>query len=381
MENIKDIDSIFNGKNILITGATGTIGRELVMHLVKYKPNVIRVFSRDEAKQLRMQQEMRLCLHSDNSIENVRDNVIRYLIGDIRDEKRLRQALKEIDIVFHTAAMKHVLACEYNPFEALKTNVLGTQNLIDASIEAGVEMFVYTSSDKAVNPSNAMGASKLFAEKLVTAANYYKGHSKTCFFTVRFGNVLGSNGSFTLNIFEQISRDREVTLTDPRMTRFVMSIQDATQLILKAATLARGGEIFILKMPAVKIKDLIETMIEEIAPRFGLIPADIKIKEIGAFPGEKLYEELLTEEEGMRAIERDELFIIPAQIQELVRKDATPDYGVLSIEKQMPGRYDSKQQPHLDKTAIQALLRDSGLIRLAEGSAKKNAKDSGCYRT
>jgi FlaA1/EpsC-like NDP-sugar epimerase len=235
---------------------------------------------------------------------------IRFLLGDVRDERRLEQALEGIDIVYHTAALKHVLACEYNPFEALKTNILGAQNLIEASIKAGVKKALLTSTDKATNPCSAMGVSKLMAEKLFTAANYYKGRHKTVFATVRFGNVLGSRGSVIPLLEKQIKDGGPVTITDYKMTRFVMTIEQALRLIFTATAFCQGGEIFIPKMEAVRIYDLIIEIIKKLAPRYGYSPKDIRIKKIGSQPGEKLYEELLTPEEELRALELRDMFIL-----------------------------------------------------------------------
>jgi len=174
---------LFKNKKILITGGTGSIGQEIVREVLKHEPAVVRILDIDETKQFELQQEY-------EDYEN-----IRFLLGDIRDKERLYRAIEDIDIVFHTAALKHVQACEYNPFEAVKTNVIGTQNLIDVAIDEEVEKVIFTSSDKAVNPTNVMGATKLLAERLITSANYYKGARKTVFSSVRFGNVLGSRGS------------------------------------------------------------------------------------------------------------------------------------------------------------------------------------------
>jgi FlaA1/EpsC-like NDP-sugar epimerase len=176
--------ALFKGKKILITGGTGSIGQEIVREILKYEPEVVRILDVDETKQFELQQEY-------GNLENVR-----FLLGDIRDKERLSRAIEDIDIVFHTAALKHVLACEYNPFEAVKTNVIGMQNLIEVAMDEEVEKVIFTSSDKAVNPTNVLGASKLLAERLITSANYYKGVRDTIFSSVRFCNVLGSRGSF-----------------------------------------------------------------------------------------------------------------------------------------------------------------------------------------
>jgi len=297
----KKLKKLFFKKRILVTGGTGTLGNEIVKAILKFNPEVIRIFSRDEIKQHELQQEL-------GSYRNTR-----FLLGDIRDERRLEQALEGIDIVYHTAALKHVLACEYNPFEALKTNILGTQNLIEAAIKTGVKKAILTSTDKAANPCNTMGVSKLMAERLFTAANFYKGKHKTVFSTIRLGNVLGSRGSVIPVLKKQIKDGGPVTITDYKMTRFVMTLDDALKLIFTATKYAQGGEIFISKMKAVRICDLIKEMIKQIAPHYGYSLQSIRIKKIGLQPGEKLDEKLLTLEEGMRALENKDMFILLPQ--------------------------------------------------------------------
>lgn len=296
----------FEGRNILITGGTGTVGRQLVYSLLPHKPNVVRIFSRDENKQFLLQKELR-----------GRGNA-RFFIGDVRDKERLTHAMSGVDYVFHTAAMKHVNACEYNPFEAMKTNLIGSQNVIESALEAGVKKVILTSTDKATNPCNTMGVSKLFAERLFTAANYYKGRAETLFSAVRFGNVLGSAGSALPLFKQQIESGGPVTVTDPDMTRFVLTKEQALDLVFKSTRLAKGGEIFILKMPVVVLKDLVEAMINIYAPDR---KNKIEIQRIGIQPGEKPYEELMTEEEVTRAVETDDMFILLPQVPELFEKE------------------------------------------------------------
>jgi UDP-N-acetylglucosamine 4,6-dehydratase len=292
--------SIFQDKNILVTGGTGSIGREIVRKVLQYKPNVVRVFNNDETELFNMEQEL-------GNYPN-----IRFLVGDVRDKERLQRAVEGIDFVFHAAALKHVPLCEYNPFEAVKTNVLGTQNLIEAAMEEEVEKLITISTDKAVNPVNVMGATKLLAERLTVSANYYRGTRRTVFSCVRFGNVLDSRGSVVPLFREQIKRGGPVTITDPDMTRFVMSIPRAVDLVLKAAEIARGGEIFIFKMRALHIRDLAEVMIEELAPHYGYAPESVRIEISGKRAGEKLYEELLTEDEALNVSETGDMFVVTA---------------------------------------------------------------------
>jgi len=343
------ISKFFKGKSILITGGTGTVGSALTKELLKLKPEKIRIYSRDETKQFEMQQE--LCDYPD---------IMRYFIGDVRDLERFKQAIETTEIIFHAAALKHVSACEYNPFEALKTNVIGTQNVIDAAIATKkVEKVIYISTDKATNPSNTMGVSKLFAERLVSAANGYKGLRKVIFSGVRFGNVMGSRGSLIPLIKKQIETQNYVTLTDPTMTRFVLSIGQAINLVLQSAEIARGGETFILKMPVVNVKDLIEVLIEHYAPQYGKSPKDIEIKVIGLKSGEKLYEDLMTREEAMHAIETKDMFIILPQGPALLEKTLKSYSGKPLARAQ---KYSSDIIKSISKREIKKMLDEHDLF-------------------
>jgi len=295
---------MFRDKKILVTGGTGSVGRRIIHELMKHDPKVIRVFDTDETRESVMQDHLKE--HTN----------VRFLLGDIRDKDRLSRAVEDIDIVFHTASFKHVFSCEYNPFEAVKTNVIGTQNIIDVAMSEEVEKFVFTSSDKAVNPTNVMGATKLLAERLVTAANHYKGPRKTVFFSVRFGNVLGSRGSVIRLFKKQIQKGGPLTITDLNMTRFVMSISQAVSLLFKSTSIAQGGEVFIFKMPAVRILKIAQVMIEELGPVYGYKADEIQLKRIGKKPGEKLYEELITQSEAERSLETRDMFIVLPEIRE-----------------------------------------------------------------
>jgi UDP-N-acetylglucosamine 4,6-dehydratase len=289
------------GRRVLVTGGSGTIGARLVEHLLQADAAVVRIFGRDETKQF--YQRQRLGARSD----------VRFLVGDIRDRDRLIRATEDIDVVFHCAALKHVESSEYNPFEATQTNIVGTQNVIDACLAAGVETMILTSSDKAANPTSVMGASKLVAEKLVTAANNYRGTHTTIFASVRFGNVLGSRGSAVELFARQVEAGGPVTVTDPTMTRFVMTTDRAVELALHAASQARGGEVFVFKMPVATLADLVAATIDVVAARSGLDPASIATSSIAPRPGEKAYEELMTEEESTRARDIGEMYaVLPA---------------------------------------------------------------------
>lgn len=331
----------FRGKRVLVTGGTGSIGRQITCELLKNDVGVVRVFDMDEGRESRMQEELR-------EYPNVR-----FLLGDIRDRDRLLRAMEEIDVVFHTASFKHVLACEYNPFEAVKTNVIGTQNLIDAALNEEVDKLIFTSSDKAVNPSNVMGTTKLLAERLVTAANYYRGPRKTVFSSVRFGNVLGSSGSVVHLFKKQIRDGGPLTVTDPSMTRFMMSISQAVDLLFEATEAAQGGEVFIFKMPSVKILDLAQVMIDELSQACARKAADYEIKEIGKKPGEKLYEELMTQTEAAHSIEMKDMFCVLPEIM----KDLGINIGHYPDSKRARVKsYTSNDSKFLSKKEIRELL-------------------------
>ena len=344
----KRVSKMLEEQKILITGGTGSIGQEILREILKYEPSVVRIMDVDETKQFELQQEY----------EGYEKN-IRYLLGDVRDKERLLRALEDIDVVFHTAALKHVLACEYNPFEAVKTNVIGIQNLIDVAMNVEVGKVLFTSSDKAVNPTNVMGATKLLAERLITSANYYKGVRETVFSSVRFGNVLGSRGSIIPLFKKQIEHGGPVTITNNEMTRFIMPMREAIDLLFKATELAHGGEIFIFKMDAIKITDLAEVMIEELAQNCGYSPNEIKLKIIGTKPGEKLYEELMTEDEARRALELEDMFILFPEMKELlhVGKSSYPSASKAEIKA-----YTSKDEKYLTKEEIKEMLYKENLI-------------------
>lgn len=329
------MSDFFRGKRILITGGTGSIGSEILRQVLEQDPAVVRVFSRDEHKQFLLQQ-----LYGD------RKNV-RFLLGDVRDLPRLSMAMDDIEYVFHAAAYKHVPSCEYNSFEAVKTNVVGTQNVIDAALANNVERVLLVSTDKAVSPANVMGATKLLAEKLTISAMHSKGPRKTLFSCVRFGNVLGSRGSVIPIFRSQIQSGGPLTITDPAMLRFFMSISQASQLTLRAMEQMEGGELFILKMPVVRLGDLADVLIEE----FG--KGSIEKRIVGMRPGEKLKEVLMTDEEARYSDERDDMFVVYA-LQQLPGEDLPvrkPREGV--------GGYDSSIVAPLKKENIRALLKES----------------------
>lgn len=336
---------VIKDKLILITGGTGSIGEQLVQMLLEnYSPKRIRIYSRDETKQFNLLKKF----------EAYKDK-IRLFIGDIRDKDRLNRAMKDVDVVFHLAAMKHVTACEYNPFEAIKTNIIGIQNLIEVSIENNIERFIFTSTDKAATPSNTMGVTKLMGEKLVTTANYYKGNVQTIFYSVRFGNVLGSRGSIIPIIEQQIINNRPITITDSEMTRYIMGAKTAINFIFNTLEIAQGGEVFVLKMHAIKIIDLIEVLIEYFAKKHNRNIEKIIINEVGIFVGEKLYEELFSIEESERTYEINGMYLIFPQLTEVFSKidmDKFPNSKKFDSTKP----FNSKFGPFLSKKDIKELL-------------------------
>lgn len=294
------ISNFYNEKIILVTGGVGSIGKEIVKILLKCNPKSIRVLDNNETALFDLEQELD-------------SNKIRTFLGDVRDKERLERAFENVDVVFHAAALKHVGLCEYNPFDAVKTNVMGTENVLNAALDRDVRKVIVISTDKSVNPVNVMGATKLLAERLTISANFYKGDRNTVFSCVRFGNVLDSRGSVVPIFKKQIENGGPITITDPEMTRFVISIPDAVNLILKSGEIAEGEEIFILKMPSLNIVDLAEVMIEEFAPLFSHKKEDIKIKYIGKRSGEKMSEELMTKEELPYAVDKGNLIIIKSE--------------------------------------------------------------------
>ena len=299
----KEYTKFFRGKVVLVTGGTGSIGSEIVREILKYPVKQVRILSRDEFKQYTLQQEF----------HHLPLGKITFLIGDIRDRSRVSLAMEGVDYVYSAAAMKHVSLCETNPFEAVKTNVLGIQHLVEEARAANVKKFTHISTDKAAQPVNVMGATKLLSEKIVTSAENYKGGHKTIFSVVRFGNVFGSRGSVAPLFTKQIKNGGPVTLTDENMTRFMMRIPQAAGLVLSASLLSRGGELFILKMPVLKIKDLAQAMIDVLAPRYGHKKEDIKIKIIGRKGGEKVYELLMVDEEIDKIYENKTMFCLTSR--------------------------------------------------------------------
>lgn len=332
----------FKDKKVLIIGGTGTIGQSLLKDILSDQPTVVRIFSRDEHKQFLIQNEL-----------GYRDD-IRFLIGDVRDYQRVQKAMDDIDYAFHLASMKHVLTCEYNPYEAVLTNIIGTQNVVKAAISQNVKKVVFTSTDKAISPTNTYGATKLAAERIMAAADYSKGPSKTVFSTVRFGNVIGSRGSVIPLFIKQIVENKKITVTNFMMSRFMMTVDQAVALTIKALKEAKGGETFVLKMPNVLLKDLVTVVLEESCRKYQMDPAKIEVEEIGLRSGEKMYEELMTMEESATAWELPEMFIIPSTFGE--------HHFYPGAVKANPGIYSSSGQKQLSIEGVRALIKSSHLF-------------------
>lgn len=340
-------------KRVLVTGACGTVGSQLLNLLLtrNYNPAEVVAVDNNESGLFFLEQQY---------LEDGRGT---FFLGDVRDRDKLSRAFKGIDVVFHTAAFKHVVLCERSPFEAVQTNIIGVQNVILAANENGVGKVIFTSSDKAVNPTNVMGTSKLMGERIMTAANSNVRREGPIFASTRFGNVLGSRGSVIPIFKKQISKGGPVTLTDPGMTRFVMSISDAVKLVVESSRKAQGGDVFITKMPVIRIKDLAEVMIEVLAPRFGYKSEEIEIKEIGTKPGEKQYEELMSEEEIRRTVELEDFFIVLPAFRGIYR-DITYDYEDILREK-VEHPYNSANEKPLSKSEVLAFLKKSDLLDLS----------------
>ena len=326
---------MLNNKKILITGGTGSFGKECVKLLLHKYKNIKKlvIFSRDELKQYEMRK-----IYSDKKYP-----FLRFFLGDIRDYSRLSRAFDDIDIIIHAAALKHVPLAENDPLEFIKTNVYGAQNIIEASLERGIKKVITLSTDKASAPINLYGATKLCSDKLFSAANNIKGKRNISFSTVRYGNVMASRGSVIPLFLDQHQKKENFTITDPRMTRFNISLQDAVEMVLWVVKNAKGGEIFVPKIPSIRIVDLIKA-----------IDPKGKIKVIGLRPGEKLHEDLITIDEGLNTFDLKKYYaIINPAISSLQRH-------YKGVKKFMPGKsYNSKDNSHfLSISEIKKLIKN-----------------------
>ena len=334
---------MFEGKKILITGGTGSLGQALTERLLGMGVETIRIYSRNEHKQVEMESKFQ-------------DERLRFLIGDVRDYQRLEMALEDIDIVFHTAALKHVPKIEYNPFESIKTNVIGTQNVIDACLKRNVEKAVCIGTDKAVSPLNTYGSTKLLMEKLFVAANNYLNREKhkTIFLAVRYGNVLGSSGSVIPKFIEQIKANKQVTITDPKMTRFSITMNEALDLILTAITFAKGSEIFVPKLRAYNIVDVKNALTE--------LLSDTGEKITGIRTGEKLHETLINEDEIRYSWEFENMYMIASPLYTLFNdKNIKESYhGIKKIEDIQ--KYSSDSVEKISVKDLKTIIENAGLL-------------------
>lgn len=326
------------GKKILITGGTGSLGTALTKKLLEAGADTVRIYSRDELKQIQMQ-------------EKFTDSRLRFLIGDVRDESRLSRALEDIDIVIHAAALKHVPVAEYNPFEAVKTNVYGSQNLIETCLNNNVKTVLAIGTDKAVAPFNTYGATKLLMERLFVSANYYKGSHDVKFTCVRYGNVLGSRGSLVPTLINQIQSGKKITITDPSMTRFNITMNQALQLIFRALNNSQGGDVFIPKLKAYKVSDIRDAVLE-------LLKSKNETEIISVRPGEKYHETLISKDETRNTYENNNDYVILEQQNstQYLNKQTNIQKSALN------DQYSSDKVPLLNMDELKQILLDQNLV-------------------
>lgn len=340
---------LWEGLVVLVTGVCGTVGSELLRQLSKM--NCARIIGIDNNET-----ELFFLGQAYGGNPNVD-----LLLGDLRDGDALTRLFRGVDVVLHAAALKHVVLCEQSPREAVATNISGIMNVIDAAEANGVKHLLFTSSDKAVNPTNVMGTTKLMGERLITAAHAHcRGEQKTIFASTRFGNVLGSRGSVVPLFKRQIAQGGPVTLTDVGMTRFIMTLEDAVSLVMDSVFMARGGEVFVTKMPVVRIADLASVMIDMLAPRHGFDPASIEIRTIGSKPGEKLFEELLSEEEIRRTVELQDFFAILPAFKSVYQCIEYKYEGILQQTVDRP--YNSRLETPMSPDAIRDYLSSHRIL-------------------
>jgi len=329
---------VFKGKKVLIIGGTGSLGTALTRKLLDTEVDTIRIFSRDELKQIEMR-------------EKFTDKRLRFLIGDVRDVNRLSRALEDIDIVIHAAALKHVPVAEYNPFEAVKTNVYGAQNVIEACFNKNVKTVLAIGTDKAVAPFNTYGATKLLMERLFVSANYYKGDHDIKFMCVRYGNVLGSRGSIIPTLVNQIKNGKKITITDPNMTRFNITMDQALQLIFRALTNSNGGEVFVPKLQAYKVADIKDAVLE-------LLHSNAATEIISVRPGEKYHETLISKDETRNTYENEDDYIILEQ----QTKDEYLSNKTDVKKSNLKDQYSSDKVPLLSVDEIKKILLEQKLL-------------------
>ena len=334
---------MFDGKTVLITGGTGSLGRALTKKLLASNVDTIRIFSRNESKQIEMESDF----------DDIR---LRFFIGDVRDSERLFSALEDVDLVFHAAALKHVPKIEYNPFESIKTNVIGSQNVIDNSLRQNVEKVICVGTDKAVSPLNTYGATKLLMEKLFVSANNYVNSEKhnTKFVAVRYGNVLGSSGSVIPKFIDMIKKGKPISVTDAKMTRFTITMNDALEFILNATVAGKGSEIFIPKLKAYEMPILIEALSE----LCGKTEQEIS----GIRPGEKLHETLINHDEIRYAWEINNMYMLANPHYKLFNdSEILENYdGIKKVEG--INSYSSDTVEKITKEELKGKIKNSGLL-------------------
>jgi UDP-N-acetylglucosamine 4,6-dehydratase/5-epimerase len=330
---------LFKNKRILITGGTGSLGQALTKKLLKLDVDTIRILSRNESKQVDMNEEFN-------------DDRLRFLIGDIRDKERLIKSLEDIDIIFHAAALKHVPVIEYNPFEAIKTNVIGSQNIIDAAVAQDVKKVICIGTDKSVSPLNTYGATKLLMEKLFVTANNFLSKEKhnTEFIAVRYGNVFGSSGSIIPKFLEQIKKDKKITVTDKDMTRFSISMDNALNFILDCTENGKPSEIYIPKMEAYTISDIVQA--------FQNIFPNAQMETVGIRPGEKFHEVLISEEESRDAWDLGDKFMI-SNSNWITDKEVSESYSGKIKKISYNNEYSSENVEKMSINDIQNLILQS----------------------
>ena len=331
---------MLENKKILITGGTGSLGRALTKRLLAEKVDVIRIFSRNENKQVTMETQFD-------------DKRLRFFIGDIREISRLFKAFEGVDVIFHAAALKHVPVVEYNPFEGIKTNVIGSQNVIDACMHEKIPVATCVGTDKAVSPLNTYGATKLLMEKLFVAANPYwnSEETKTKFIALRYGNVLGSSGSVVPKFIKQIREKQKITITDPNMTRFSLTMNETLDFILESTFLGKGSEVFVPKLRAYSIMDLKDALVE--------LVGEAQEEVISIRPGEKLHETLINADELRYTWEFDNKYIIFSPFREINEIKA----GYPGIKKlEMSDSYSSNLVEKISKNELKKIIEESGLL-------------------
>jgi len=324
----------------LITGGTGFLGKSLTKKLLEFGPRQIRLFSRDEVKHYKAQEEFKYDLR------------LRNLIGDVRDYERLKKAMKGVDYVFHAAALKRLDILEYNVDESVKTNILGTLNVVNACLETGIKKAIYISTDKACSPVNSYGACKFVGERIFIETNYSKGSHYPVFSVVRYGNVLESTGSVIPFFTSKIKNKEKIPLTDERMTRFIISPEQAVKLVIDAVRYGVGGEVFVPVLPAFKITDLIEILKD----KYG---ASNEIKTIGIRPGEKIHELMINEYEVARTYKFENLYIISSHIEDMCKPN--PIYAKKKLTNNSMKEYNSKNAV-ISKEKVKKLFKEFGLL-------------------